>query len=160
VKKRVIALLLAMGLAIALAACREGGAKADEPVVAVHKLLALHDLEGKTPRERTEESRDREVERGTLREFIADMDDHDPFIADIYLGFVLGVLSSNQSKLFVEREGARATVHAGRARVAMRLVDGEWKIVLSESVPDEIKERSAVEKKNFDEAKARAKALR
>lgn len=152
--------MMAAGIAVGLAACGKGDAKAGEPVDSVHRLLALHDLEGKALQDRSEESRDKEVERSALEALVLDLGDHDPFIADIYLGFVLGALAQNQDKLFVEKSGSEATVHAGRARVSMRLVDGGWKIVLAGSVPDEIKERAAVEKENFDEAKARAKALR
>ena len=128
--------------------------KAPSPGDTVLKLLDLHNLAGKLPGERTKENREVEVDRAKLAALIVDLDDHDPFIADIYVGFVLGVLASHQARLFVPVEGSRAEVAAGRASVKMRLVDGNWKIVLGESVPLEIKERAIVEKKNYEEAKA------
>ena len=128
--------------------------KASSPGDTVLKLLDLHNLAGKLPEERTKESSEAEVDRAKLAALIMDLDEHDPFIADIYVGFVLGVLASHQARLFVTVEGSRAEVAAGRALVKMRLVDGNWKIVLGESVPREIKKRAFVEKRNYEEAKA------
>ena len=128
--------------------------KASNPGDTVLKLLDLHNLAGKLPEERTKESSEAEVDRAKLAALIMDLDEHDPFIADIYVGFVLGVLARHQARLFVTVEGSRAEVTAGRAGVKMRLVDGNWKIVLGESVPREIKERAIVEKKNYEEAKS------
>ncbi len=133
--------------------------KAPSPGDTVLKLLDLHGLAGKLPEERTRESSEAEVDRAKLAALIVDLDDHDPFIADIYVGFVLGVLASHQARLFVTVEGSRAEVAAGRASVKMRLVDSSWKIVLGESVPREIKERALVEKKNYEDAKAAGAAV-
>ncbi len=133
--------------------------KAPSPGDTVLKLLDLHNLAGKLPEERTKENREVEVDRAKLAVLILDLDEHDPFIADIYVGFVLGVLASHQARLFVTVEGSRAEVAAGRAGIKMRLVDGNWKIVLGESVPREIKERAIVEKKNYEEAKATAASI-
>ena len=133
--------------------------KPPNPGDTVLKLLDLHNLAGKLPEERTKENAEAEVDRAKLAALIADLDEHDPFIADIYLGFVLGVLASHQARLFVTVEGYRAEIAAGRASVKMRLVDGNWKIVLGESVPPEIKERALLEKKNYEEAKAAANSV-
>ena len=70
-------------------ACSEQ--KAPSPGDTVLKLLDLHNLAGKLPGERTKENREVEVDRAKLAALIVDLDEHDPFIADIYVGFVLGV---------------------------------------------------------------------
>ncbi len=142
---------------LALVGCFACSAEnAPNPGDTVLKLLDLHNLAGKLPEERTKESSEAEVDRAKLAALIVDLDEHDSFIADIYVGFLLGVLASHQARLFVTVEGSHAEVTAGRAGVKMRLIDGNWKIVLGESVPREIKERAIVEKKNYEEAKAAA----
>jgi hypothetical protein len=154
--KRLLAILSALAI-VGCFAC--SAKKAPNPGDTVLKLLDLHDLAGKLPEERTKESSEAEVDRSKLAALIVDLDDHDPFIADIYVGFVLGVLASHQARLFVTVEGSRAEVAAGKAVVKMRFVDDNWKIVLGESVPREIKERAIVEKKNYEEAKAAAASI-
>jgi hypothetical protein len=152
-------LLMAIFPALAIVVCFAcSEKKASNPGDTVLKLLDLHNLAGRQLEERTKESSGAEVDRAKLAALIVDLDEHDPFIADIYLGFVLGVLASNQARLFITVEGSGAKVAAGKAVVKMRLVDGNWKIVLGESVPQVIKERAFLEKKNYEEAKARARA--
>ena len=69
---------------------------------------------------------------------------------------MVGALARFQDKLVATAGGGRATVIAGRARIALRLAGESWQIVLEESVPQEIKDRAAIEKRRFDEARARA----
>ncbi len=155
--RHVLNLLLLSVLSVALfGSCADK--KDADPGDTVLRILDLHDLAGKQLEDRSKESRDKEVNREKLSALIADLDQHDPFIADIYLGFVLGVLSSHQTRLFVTTEGTRAEVMAGKAVIGMRLVDGTWRIVLGESVPAEIMERALPEKKTYEDAKARAAA--
>lgn len=158
-KHRMSLITAALFAASILACCCTQKEEQADPSKAIITLLDLHDLAGKQPDQRSPDSRRKEVDRSKLEPLIADLDAHDPFIADVYLGFVLGVLAHNQSRLYVERAGSEATVFAGKATVSMRLVDGRWKVVLGDSVPPEIKERAALEKKSFEEAKARARSM-
>jgi len=126
-----------------------------DPLVTARELLALHDVLGRAPEDRPDESKEREVDRQALTALIADPGGRDPFVTDLYVGFVVGALARYQDKLVATASAGRATVVAGRARIAMRLEGARWKIVLEESVPDEIKERAAAEKRRYDEAKTR-----
>lgn len=127
-----------------------------DPLVTARELLALHDLLGRRPEDRSDESKQREVDREALAVLVADGAGRDPFVTDLYVGFVVGALARYQDELVATAGGGRATVIAGRARIAMKLEDGKWRVVLEESVPQEIKDRAAAEKQRFDEAKARA----
>jgi len=121
-------------------------------------LLALHDLEGQQPEERSDESKRSEVHREALAELIGDLDSTDRFTADLYVGFIVGALARHQTRLFVSRQGSRAVVSAGKARIALRLDGAKWRIVLAESVPDEIKRRAVEAKQAYEAAKARGQA--
>lgn len=150
---------LALMPAVFAAACGEGRpdeqASAPEetgPRPAVQELLAAHHLLGKQPEQRTDKEREADVDEETVSRFFADSRDFDPFIADLYRGFVLGALARHQSRLFIDTRGSKATVHAGGAAVVMSLEGGRWRVVLKESIPAAIAERAAREKVHFDEA--------
>lgn len=130
-------------------------AQVPDPLKTARELLSLHDVLGKQPEDRPDQSKEQQVDPQALAAVIADLDGRDPFITDLYVGFVVGALSRYQDKLVATASAGRATVVAGRARIAMKLDDRTWKIVLEESVPQEIVERAAAEKRRFDEAKAR-----
>ena len=130
-----------------------------DPRETTRALLALHELEGKQPEDRSDDTKRAEVHREALSELIADLDRTDRFIADLYVGFVVGALARHQTRLFVTREGSRAVVSAGKARIVLRLAQGRWRIVLAESVPPEVKRRAVEAKRSYDQARARGQGL-
>jgi hypothetical protein len=119
---------------------------APDPLETVKGILALHDLLGKQPEERSAAARQRQVDGVALRRFVDDWDRQDSFVGNLYVGFVVGALSRYQTRLRVEVKGKRAEVAAGNVRVVMRLVDDAWRVVLESSVPEEIKARAKIEK--------------
>ena len=125
------------------------------PLATVRELLRLHDLVGKQPEERSDETKKKEVDRSALGTLIDDLDANGRFLSDVYVGFVIGALARNQGRLFVSRKGRSAQVTAGNVKVKLRLKDGIWKIVLSETVPAEIKKRAVLSKTQFEQAKKR-----
>jgi hypothetical protein len=127
-----------------------------DPLQTARDLLALHDVLGRQPEERPDRAKQEPVDRRALAALISDLDGRDPFVTDLYVGFVVGALARYQKKLVATASAGRATVVAGRARVAMRLEGERWKVVLEESVPAEIKERAAAEKRRFEEARDRS----
>lgn len=135
---------------------RPDPADVPDPLATARELLALHDVLGRQPEDRPDETRAAAIDRQALARLIADLEGRDPFVTDLYVGFVVGALARFQDKLVATAGGGRATVIAGRARIAMRLAGESWQIVLEESVPQEIKDRAAAEKRRFDEARARA----
>ncbi len=151
-----------VGFCLLVVGCRTGSEPAAEelesgpdPLGTVRDLLRAHDLLGKQPEQRTEKSKEKEVDRRALGALIVDLSDQERFLADLYVGFVVGALARNQGRLFLSRKGARAEVSAGDAKIVLVLHNGRWKIVLAESVPKEIKKRAAEEKARFDDAKKR-----
>ncbi len=66
---------------------------------------------------------------------------------DALAGYVFGALAAGKDRLRYERDGDRATVLPTGAlgpdapRVVLRRLDGQWKIVLRESVPAEVRGR-------------------
>lgn len=122
------------------------------PRVAVQHLLAAHHLLGKQPHERTREEKKAKLDEQTLSLFFADSQDFEPFIADVYRGFVLGALTRHQNNLFIDTRGPKATVRAGDAAIVMRLEKDRWKVVLKESIPSEIEKRAARERARFEQA--------
>jgi hypothetical protein len=127
-----------------------------DPLVTARELLALHDLLGRQPEDRSDEIKQGEVDRQTLAALVSDYHGRDPFVTDLYVGFVVGALARYQDTLVATAGSGRATVVAGRARIAMKLEGSKWRVVLEESVPREIKDRAAAEQRRFEEAKARA----
>jgi hypothetical protein len=149
-------LAVALTVLVAASACERDKDRTADPAGTASALLSLHDLAGRQPEERPKEILDREVDRAALRALVADLDEHDKFISDIYLGFVVGALARNQRGLFVTTRGDDAAIEAGKATIRLKLVGSSWKIILDASVPDEIKERAAAQKKSYEEARARA----
>lgn len=149
------AILLCASIAF-VASCRNGendyGTPAPDPTSAVVELLVLHDMLGKQPEERTEQSRKKEVNREKLADLFTDMVGRDRFLTDLYVGFVAGAIARNQKRLSVRTNGDKAEIAAGKATIVMRLADGRWRISLDESVPEEIKKLAAAEKARFDNA--------
>ncbi len=151
---------VAVAVLLLVAACKEGSKPAKEqtgpnPLATVRELLRLHDLVGRQPEERSDETKKKEVDRSSLGTLIADLDAEDRFISDVYVGFVIGALARNQGRLFVSRKGETAYVTAGTVKVVLRLQGGIWKIVLSETIPAEIKKQAALSKAQFEQAKKR-----
>ncbi len=140
-------------------ACSSEKTNRSEPTEAIETFLQLHGLKGRLPDDRSESQKESIANKDDLKKFISDIDSHDPFIADIYVGFVLGALAANQNNLFVQKKGDDAVVSAGQVKLQMSYVRGKWKIVLASSVPDEIKKRAVEEKKRVEEAKARSKGV-
>lgn len=149
--------LLAGALAICLGAACSGEKEPAErsngpdPRETAARLLAMHELVGKLPEQRSEKSRSEPVPQERLREVIADLDARDPFLSELYTGFVVGALARAQDELFVERRGAHAVLWAGRARIVMKREGDRWKVVLEKSVPEAVKRRAAEEKRRFEE---------
>lgn len=120
-------------------------AASPDPLTTVRELLRLHDLLGKQPEDRPSASRNRLVDWADLKLWIDDMDGHEPFLGNLYVGFVVGALARNQGRLFVTGTRNRVQVAAGRARVVLRLKGGRYKIVLAETIPKGIVERANLE---------------
>ena len=159
--KRLVFLTATLISMILLSACaKEEAPSVPDPREAAEALLRLHGLAGRQPEDRSDEEKDTEVDRDALAALVKDMDAHDPFIADIYTGFVVGALARNQETLTAVVNGERGTIIAGKARVVLALEDGKWRFVLGDSVPPEIVERAREEKQKFEEAKARGESLR
>ncbi len=133
--------------------------RGEHPLQAVERLLSLHDLNGRQPEERSAKSRNREVDRGRLEALVSDLNNHDSFTSNLYVGFIVGALARYQTRLMVTQKGDHAEVMAGKVRVVMRRSDNKWRFVLSESIPEVIKQRAAEEKKRFESAKAMSAAL-
>jgi hypothetical protein len=121
-------------------------APSPSPLDTANKILKLHGLLGKQPDERPDRVQKAAPDRGALKQLFLDYDKEDPFLADLYVGFVVGALSVNQRNLHVFQESRRAEVKAGNARISMHLVGGVWRVSLSESIPVEIRARAKMEK--------------
>ena len=124
-----------------------------DPLEAVRGLLELHGLAGRQPEHRPEAQRETVVPSEQLARFVADLGGRDPFLTELYVGFAVGALARHQQRLFVERQGNRAVISAGDARIALVLTPSGWQVVLEESVPDEIKRRAAEEHRRYLDAK-------
>jgi hypothetical protein len=116
------------------------------PLDTANKILALHGLAGKTPEARPPQVRKTIPNPETLKQLFLDYDKEDPFLANLYVGFVVGALSVNQRNLHVFQESHRAEIKAGNARISMHLLGGAWRVSLAESVPEVIKARAKMEK--------------
>jgi hypothetical protein len=143
--------------AVCLAGCRKETAEKEEVASSVEAmetvkaLLELHGLYGRMPDERTDADKKRGVDEQALKVLIADYDTEDPFITNLYVGFVVGALARHQHKLPMTRTGNRAVFHAGKVAVVMAFRDGSWRIVLGPSIPEEIKRRARIEKRRVAE---------
>ena len=135
-------------LVFGLSGCtkRPAEPKRPAPKSFVSAVLKLHDLEGKRPEARSDASRRKEVDRAELGKLFSDYEREDPFLADLYVGFIVGSLAANQERLQVFEQGARAEIRAGKTKIALRLENGRWRASLDDSIPDAIKARAKMEK--------------
>ena len=146
-----IRILTAISLAASVSACNigENSDPIPSPGETVVQLLELYAVAGQQPEDRSEKDIQNEVNRQRLAVLFTDLEDHDRFLADIYVGFLVGALARYQTRLFATVEGTRATVTAGKVVVMMQLVNKQWKIVLTDSIPPEIKQRAAEERQKM-----------
>jgi hypothetical protein len=117
-----------------------------DPLVTVRQILALHGLEGRSPDNRPEAFRNAEVDPEALGRLFFDYHREDPFLANLYVGFIVGALAVNQHTLQVFEQGLKAEIRAGKVRVSMRFSDGAWRVSLADSIPDGVKARAKMEK--------------
>jgi len=103
---------------------------------------------------------DSPVPRAELRLLFTDLDKLDPFIGDLYVGFVVGALARYQSRLFEVRTGKTASFKAGQAVIVLEQGEGGWRISLDRSVPAPLKERAAAEKIRYENAKAAGQSVK
>ncbi len=122
-----------------------------DPLTTVRELLQLHDLVGKQPEERSVKTRKQEVDPKALSQLFYDFEADDPFLRELYIGFVIGVLARNQGRLFVSTHGNRAEIAAGKAKVLLKRDQDRYRIVLKESIPKEIVKRAKQEQARFKE---------
>lgn len=136
----------------AFGACTEPvrDAKREEPLAVVRKLLEHHGLLGKKPEDRTLRQRETPVSRSLIEPLFADLGNDDAFLEEVYIGFVVGALTRNQDNLAVEVKGNRARILAGSAAVVLVQNEGRFRIVLAESVPEEVKIRAKREKERLE----------
>ena len=146
--KRICIGLLSM-TAAALIGCgapREDVPPAPSPMESLEALLALHGVLGRSLDERPEAFKKAPVERKALTKWVLDYTEQDPFLADLYVGFVVGVTAANQHSMEIAVRGSRAEVKTGRAKIVLYLRGNIWRVSLSESIPAEIKARAMQEK--------------
>ena len=129
---------------MALVGCKERASTAipADPLDTVKQILSLHGVLGKRIEERSESDRHREPDPAALAGLFADYRDTEPFLANLYVGFVTGVLARYQENLSVTIEGARARVSAGALDIYLRRESDKWRVLLDRSVPPEIKRRA------------------
>jgi hypothetical protein len=152
------ALLLAAGVGL-VSGCGRADAK-PSPADTARELLSLHGLAGRQPEDRNEADRNKPVDHRALSALFTDYASTDPFLADLYVGFLVGALARNQSSLRAAEAGDRATVEAGKLAVSLERRGGRWLISLASSIPDEIKRRALEEKVRYDAARAAGQSLR
>ena len=105
----------------------------------VFDLLSLHDLNGTSPSARSDAARRKPVDRAALARLFADYEKEDPFLADLYVGFIVGSLATHQERLQIFESGARAEIRAGNTTVSLRYGNGAWRASLAASIPEAIK---------------------
>lgn len=110
------------------------------------QILRMHGVEGRSLNERPPEFQKAAVDREVLSRIFMDYAAEDPFLANLYVGFIVGVLAEHQNTLQVKTKGLRSEVRAGKARIFMHLHDKFWRISLTESIPDAVKARAKMEK--------------
>ena len=146
--------LLLVSLIILLAACTTDskhvpGQHDPDPMTTVRELLRQHDLLGKQPEERSEESKNKEIPTASLAPLFLDLDNTDPFLRELYVGFVVGALARYQGRLFISKHRNRAEIRAGNLTVMMMLDGDRYKIDLKKTIPDAIKERAKKEYRRY-----------
>ena len=125
---------------------RSAGPPRPAPMSFVTAVLRLHDLEGRHPEARSEAARRKAVDRAALERLFAGYAEEDPFLADLYVGFIVGSLAANQERLQVFEQGGRAEIRAGNTRISLRLDHGHWRASLQDSIPEAVKARAKMEK--------------
>jgi hypothetical protein len=119
----------------------------------VRELLALHGLQGRQAEERTPAEKETPINPAALAALFTDLGQQDPFLDDLYVGFLVGLLARHQERLFVEhRRDETARVWAGGAAVVLHRKKNKWQISLAESIPGEIKKRALKEKTRLEQA--------
>ncbi|MDJ0762571.1 MAG: hypothetical protein QNJ97_06235 [Myxococcota bacterium] len=113
------------------------------PLATLRELMRLHDLEGRQPEDRPAATRKKQVDQKALAALFLDFERQDGFLADLYVGFIVGAVARHQAHLKVRTIGNRADVTAGNVRVRLRWSGERWQIAIAESIPDEIKQRAA-----------------
>ena len=140
---------VALTMLFAVTGCAGSGedtAPAPSPEEPLRQLLALHGLLGRSLDERPEAFKKAAINRAALEKWVLDYSEEDPFLADLYVGFVVGATAANQHSMETTVHGARAEVKVGRARIVLHLSKGLWRISLGESVPEAVKARAKMEK--------------
>jgi hypothetical protein len=144
---RIIPAMTMLALVCAWTGCASSSKEATpEPLDSVKQILRLHGLEGRSLGNRSEAARHAAVDREKLSLLFLDYTKEDPFLANLYVGFITGVLAGNQHVLQVTQRGSRAKVLAGNLSISMHLKDGAWRVSLAESVPAAVKARAKMEK--------------
>ncbi len=110
-----------------------------EPLFTVEQILKLHGMHGRSAEQRPQDVRNSPIDREKLASLFIGYEKEDPFLADLYVGFVAGALAASQKNLEVFETGKKAEIKAGRLTVHMYLKNGTWKVSLAETVPNEIK---------------------
>ncbi|MCU0663308.1 MAG: hypothetical protein MUC50_13405 [Myxococcota bacterium] len=119
------------------------------PQDTVRDLLELHGLWGRAPQERSLAEREKAVEKERLFPLFTDLAQEDPFLAHLYLGFVVGALARHQQHLVYTAEGSTVEVRAGDVRISMHRGENRFRIALSESIPQIVRQRAEAEKERL-----------
>jgi hypothetical protein len=143
---------------LAMLLCCNRETEPGAPIDTVMTLLELHGLKGRLPQDRPRELVDQPIPRENLLPLFVDLEFLDPFIGDLYTGFVVGALSRHQDRLFETRSDDRATFGAGQAVIHLKRENGIWKILLEASIPEALKDQAQAEKARYENAKAAGKA--
>jgi hypothetical protein len=128
-----------------------------DPTITVNELLWLHGLLGKQQEDRSHQTKSIEVDMASLETLFVNLEKHDPFLRDVYVGFVVGALARYQGKLFVSKHENEADVRAGNLTVRMKLENDRYKIDLEKTIPAAIKQRAAEEKSRHAKSPTGAK---
>ncbi len=128
-----------------------------DPTSTVDELLRLHGLLGKQPEDRSHQTKSAEIDMASLEPLFVNFKKYDPFLRDLYVGFVVGALARYQGKLFISKHENEANVKAGNLTVRMRLDNDRYKIDLEKTVPAVIKQRAAKEKTRHAKSRKKAK---
>ena len=138
----VLSILLCIG-------CASGESSATAPITTIDVLLEFHGMRGRMPEERPREARQKAVDENALKQFFLDFESEDPFLANLYVGFVVGALARHQHALVMTQKGNRVVVHAGDLPVAMTYHKGKWLIILKKTIPQSIRRRAEAEKERL-----------
>jgi hypothetical protein len=111
----------------------------------VRDLLELHGLWGKTPEDRDEAERRKPPDALRLAPLFTDIEKEDPFLANLYVGFLAGALARHQDHLVYAAEGDTVEVRAGDVRIVMHRMGDRYRIALNKSIPRLIRQRAEAE---------------